>query len=48
MAKKKTMTRADAAKIQSANAKKGIDIQKKSFPARVQSTADKNATKKEK
>lgn len=48
MAKKTPMTKADAARIQSINAKKGTDTQKKSFPTRAQSAADKNSTKKEK
>jgi hypothetical protein len=47
MAKKTPITKADAARIQSLNAKKGTDTSKKSFPARVQRTADKNSTKKE-
>ncbi|WP_321779359.1 hypothetical protein [Sulfurimonas sp.] len=45
MAKKTPMTKADIARIQSGAAKNGTDTSKKSFPARAQSTADKNLNK---
>ena len=45
MAKKTPMTKAAAARIQSATAKKGGDTTKGSFPTRAQSVADKNTQK---
>ena len=45
MAKKTPITKADAARIQSGAAKSGANTSKKSFPARAQSTADKNLHK---
>ncbi|KZT63579.1 hypothetical protein DAEQUDRAFT_733654 [Daedalea quercina L-15889] len=38
------MNKSDASRVQSAQAKSGGDTSKGSFPARAQSTADKNGT----
>lgn len=46
MATKTPMTKADAARIQSATAKKGGNTSKGSFPARAQSGAAKNTQTK--
>ena len=45
MATKTPMTKTAASRIQSATAKKGGDTSKGSFPARAQSTGDKNTSK---
>lgn len=45
MAKKTPMTKTASKRIQSATAKKGGNTSKGSFPARVQSIADKNSLK---
>ena len=45
MAKKTPMTKADVARIQSGATKSGANTSKQSFPARAQSTADKNLNK---
>ncbi|KAG7096708.1 hypothetical protein E1B28_004122 [Marasmius oreades] len=44
-APKKPMTTTDAARIQSAQAKAGNDVGKRSFPARAQSAAQNNVNK---
>ena len=45
MAKQTPMTKAAASRIQSATAKKGGNSSKGSFPAKAQSSADKNSQK---
>lgn len=45
MAKQTPMTKAASSRIQSATAKSGGNTGKGSFPARAQSSADKNSSK---